>query len=302
MSFFNQVLAEQGDLDTLTAARQPPSPEICPWNDNYGNAWVLKKYAGYPTEKPLQALLPHGMYMDDGEVFVGERQSGYTTALSWPPYRDAAYEDAGFKVVPCAAPYLYAQAITPIPTQRPEPAGTLFFPVHSTRFVQRDADFAQLADELASLPPNLHPIAICAHWFDYADGKYAPFVARGFRLVSCGHLSDRMFLRRLRVLFSCHTYAGSNHPGTNLLYAVSSGLPYFILGDSPKLAALDPRLKYLEEEYPRWEARLSQLRDAFAEPRPDITPDQTEMVDFYVRRSAFLSPADLRKLLNSLGP
>lgn len=228
---FDTAWAEQDDLAALLQPRQSASQEIYWPNNNYGAARVLKEYAGYPLDKPLFAIVPHGVYLlVDRAAPPLEAQAPLPAILSFPQYVDEAYRRSTSKlVIPSAAPFLYALARLGNPGQRSDASGTIFFPMHSTARVRIEAPLDEVAEKLTLLPAEYQPVTVCTHWYDYSIGLHEPFARRGMRIVSAGHLHDDDFMYRLAHLMTAHRYVASNAVASNLFYAVAAGMPYWVM-------------------------------------------------------------------------
>lgn len=288
---FREVMEEQKNLDRLCGPKNYRTPELYWPNDNYGHAMTLKLYAGYPHRKPLYALVPHGLYLTDN-VFADEvERVGYRMVLNFPPYRDPLFDRfPDVEVVPCAAPYVYTCELLDW-SGVPEPKGTIAFPVHSTAMVDVDTDWDTLAGDLSLLPKPFWPVTVCIHWQDYSLGRHIPFLRRGLKVVSAGHLSDPDFLMRLAYLIRRHRFACSNDVSTPGFYAAFSGLPFFLVGE--RVTSLPKSEEFRRTLNDASVARIDSLRELFSERRTDLTAQQTDMARYMVRVDAMKSPEAL---------
>lgn len=286
------TLADQEDLDALCAPKGDPMAEAYWPNSNYGHAYVLKAYAGYPPRSPVQAVIPHGVDYEDGFIFDGEATAPVPAVLSWPELKDDAYRATGKHVIPSAAPFLYAMKVVGA-SPAPDRAGTLFAPYHSTAAVDVDTDWERLADLVAALDERFRPVTVLIHWQDHARGRHQAFLDRGLRVVSAGYLSDPMFLGRLIHLTCQHKYAASNEVSSNLMYSVSLGIPYFLAGERVDhvLAADAPREMGLS---PKTRERMEAVRALFSEPVDEVTEEQKACADLYLGASRFKTPGALK--------
>ena len=139
-------------------------------NSNYGNARTLKTYAGYPLNKPVQAVIPHGVFYE-GEayderfaIFPGEAKAPVPCVLNYPAHRDKPWSE--FKeVVPMAAPFVYALQVYP---HNPVRRGSIIMPQHSTTLYDQEFDwplFARLCND--QIP---RPRTYLAYWEDLQRG------------------------------------------------------------------------------------------------------------------------------------
>jgi len=295
---------DQRNLAALCTARRSKHAELYEPNGNYGFADVLKSYARYPADQPVWGVIPHGVYLDDEHLFAGEAQTPLRAVFSFPGYRDAVWEARSNKtVIPSAAPFLYALELLrqkgwTLPEKR---EGTIVFPLHSSAVVDTDTDWARLAEELVSLPEEYQPVTTCVHWQDLARGREREFAGRGLRMVSAGHYSDPEFMFRLIHLMADHRFAASNEVASNLFYAVSMGLPYFLVGGAPAMvpvAGHEDVTRRLSIGSPRAEARIASIRPMFERgpvaPAAAPSAEQAELAAFYLGAERLKGPEELR--------
>lgn len=203
-------------------------------NDYYGQATVLKRYAGLPPDKPFTFVLEHGLRFDRGMGPI-DRDALLETVGSPSARRAEILRTLTTKtVVPIGFGYLYAQDLV-ARELGPDPAphdrrGTLAFPAHSTHYIRARFDHESYAAELVGLPDDFQPVAICGYWKDILDGSLEPYARRGMPLVTCGHMFDHDFLLRLHDLCRRFRHATGNRIGTSLFAAVASGCRFFYSG------------------------------------------------------------------------
>ena len=298
-----KALSDQQNLRWLIMPKKPRYPEFYWPNANYGFSSVLKQYAGYPANRPIMAVIPHGVYLNDSRLFAGELEVPLRAVLSFPEYRDALWQSTSDKtVVPSAAPFLYALRIMresgwTMPAER---RGTIVAPQHSTAAVDTDTRWGKLADELVALPDRFQPVTLCLHWQDLERKRDQEFTRRGIRVVCAGHLGDQEFLFRLIHLMSQHRYAASNNVGSHLFYALALGLPYFLLGRRPT-THITRGYEHLRHEFGTGDGagseRAQALRATFQVPLSDVpdapTAEQRALAEYYLRADRLKSSEDL---------
>lgn len=283
-----QAILDQQDVPALCATRPTTTSEAYWPNDNYGFASVVKAYAGYPGERSLPALIPHGVYLDEDALHDSEANAPYPAVLSYPKYRDRPFKRYSSKlVIPSASPFLYALKLVGS-LEPPERSGTIYFPSHSTAAYPTKLDWQGLARSLDDIPNEFKPLTVCVHWHDLQLGRAVPFLERGYRVVSAGHLADPEFLFRLIHLMSVHRHAASNDVGSNLMYAVSMGLPYFLHGKAPQRS-------FKKGKQPETSAirRKREIAKLFSKPRHELTAEQQECAAYHLRAEVMRSPDDL---------
>ena len=229
---FEQAMRDQDDLDALCSWSPDESTvELFSFNDSYGFARILKEYSGYPLDRPIEAIIPHGVYLNTHAMEKPERDSELPAVLNYPAFRAQVWEQETDRiVVPSASPFLYALSMfrDRFP-ERPDAQGTIFYPAHTIQSQRTNARWYKVADELMALDECFQPITVCMHHIDYTKGLHKPFVQRKMRVVSAGNAADPEFIYRWLHLVSSHKYAASNDLGSAVIYAAEFGLPVHLL-------------------------------------------------------------------------
>lgn len=231
---FEQAVRDQADLRALIESTTDDLlGEPFKFNDSYGFASILKTYAGYPADRPVHAVIPHGVYLDAGLMLEVERDSGLPAVLNYPAFRAEAWRGrADVSVIPSASPFLYALALFRERfSPRADAQGTLFFAAHTVQTLRTNTDWRSVVDELRRLDERFLPVTVCAHPVDYLKGLYDPLEREGFEIVSAGNTFDPEFMFRWLHLLSRHTYAASNDVGGAVLYARRAGAGVFLLDE-----------------------------------------------------------------------
>lgn len=231
MLTFEQAWADQSDLAALCAHRPAAGCLESFWcNLHYGAAHILKAYSGWPMERPLPCVIPHGVYTNDAYLHPAEPAAPLPAIFAFPEYLARLWAKHSRKlIIPGASPLLYAKALLEY-APRADAAGSIFFPVHSTTYAGVRVDGEALAAALLRLDRSLHPVTICLHWSDLNQPPHEAFQRAGFRCVSAGHINDPEFLFRWLHLLSSHKFAGSNGHGSSMFYALALGTPWFFTG------------------------------------------------------------------------
>lgn len=193
--------------------------ELFVGNAFYGHGQVLRGWSGW--ERPLPAIVPHGIGFTPDAFWRGETRARLSSILCFPPYLRSAYEKVTRKlVVPSAAPFCYVLEQIEDRTDR---HGTIFFPTHSTHRLTATENWADLAGCLVDLIEPVSPVTVCVYWRDIQLGHHMPFVDAGLDVVCAGHIYDEHFLFRLAALLRRHEYAATTGLGSHVVYAAAAG-------------------------------------------------------------------------------
>jgi hypothetical protein len=291
----------QDDPAALCVDRPLRTREIFKQNDFYGQAAVLKRYAGLPQAYRLKGVLEHGIVLDD-LMCAEERDARLATIFSCSARRAALHERHTRKrTVPIGFGYLYAirlaEARLPANSDS-ERKGTLAFPCHSTRTIQAAFDHVDYARRLAALPSELQPVVVCMYWKNYLDGDWRAYAEQGLSIASAGHIYDDQFLLRFYDLARRFRYACTNKIGTHLFQTVASGCRFFFLPSSDiEWDVPANRLASIGRINPGYAETEAEAQRLFAVPADEITPAQREFAERFLGAGDVKSPTELRQLL-----
>ena len=289
-----QLLSEARDIDRVCRSRDLSTSEVFEPNAYYGNDIVLKRYAGLPADSSLKVVVPHGIVFDRTYVWDAERRAPLPAVLAYGGHRAVAYSRHTRKlIVRSAVPFAYLA--TMLGEEAKPRSGTLFFPSHSTHRITAQSDFAGMAERLAGMDARHQPVTVCIYWRDHELGRHLPFIERGLRVVSAGHIYDPAFLFRLYYLCQEHRYAASNHIGSSLLYSVLAGCSFFLVpGFGVTYAGA---AAHLASDL----SHVSDMRDvltgAFAVPHDATSASQSDLVADVGGLNHLMSPHTLREVM-----
>ena len=301
MITLDQVLHEQKNLASLCTPRTEHCHELYRPNDNYGLAYILKSYAGYPIDKPIMATIPHGIYFRDKVLPNSEINAPLPAVLSYPGYITQLWKKFAKKkaVIPIASPVLYALKMFQSEVPEEERQGTLFMPKHSTAAVDVIFDKEAVIRELEDLPDEFKPVTVCVHWNDVINGQDRYFKSMGFEVVCAGHMSDFNYLFRWLHLLSRHKLAAHCGLGSALFYSVSAGVPFLLTRQdaTTKQNGRAAHIKMFNKDGPHYSgkamARMDKLRGLFSTPSSIISQPQEGIVNLYTQKDMVKSPEAL---------
>ncbi len=293
MYSFEDTMIDQAQLSQLCADRELITNEICIWNAFYGIDHVIKLYAGIENASPLKVIVPHGIVFSD-KVNVYEKYNRVPAILNFSKHRKLPYQKNTIKrIYDGNAPFSYVCNLLKNQPQ-PERRGTIFFLSHSSHYAIVKADIENIVQKLNFLDDRFKPVTICIYWKDYELGYHIPFKKNGYTIVSAGHMYDKHFLFRLYHLCSLHKYAASNSIGSNLFYSIEAGCSffYFDAGEVKYDFLLETDKGFSSINY------TDKLKTMFVVPQQSITPEQKKCAEDYLGLDHFLSPQELRSILN----
>jgi len=294
----HKYLFDQNDPAKICVDRPQRTSEIHTPNDFYGNASVLKRYAGFPGWYSLKAVLEHGVTVRDNMWDVDRNAILPVNFANSETRAELQTEVSGKLSIPVGFAFLYAkQLLQQMHPQAPDRRGTVVFPSHSTHFIKSKSDHSRMADFLRNLPEKYHPVSICTYWKNYLEGDHLEYQKQGFQILSAGHMFDADFQLRLYDICRRHKYAASNVFGSHLPISISSGCRYFFVkadseNDVPDeyQGALDCGTKGLKHA-------TQTAYSLFSGAGEETTPEQQEFASNMIGENCLKTPAELRRLI-----
>jgi hypothetical protein len=289
--------------DLLDLCRDLPHPTDGPFPQNsfYGIANIIRRYARLSSSFPIAAVIPHSVMLDPSFVWGTEIDARVPAVLSFPEYRDEVYRAVTSKrVIPSASPYIYlVRMLESIPETKRE--GTIFFPAHSTHHVTTSMRPEKTAANLSDVDGRFRPVTVCMYWRDIQLGRHTPYLDRGLRVVSAGHIFDDRFLYRLHWLCSQHTYSSGDTLGSHTFFSVESGCTHISLFDEePNSISRRTRETFGERVATGVGTDIiAEAIGVFMSRDPDLG-EQRRWVDYFLGRRRALPPGELGDLLRRL--
>lgn len=267
---------------------------------NYGFNKIIKKYSGFPWYLPLPAHMEHG-WTSYSKALRTDLQTNKPLMLVFNRHRYNLWrKESDIPVAIMGAPYVHFKNLYKV-EKSPLAKGTIAFPGHSTFDVDCQYKINEYCQALKELPKSFQPVTVCLYYLDYITPKADIYRQAGFKVVTAGpNISDSLkFPSNLYRLLRQHKYATSNSVGTNAFIAVDFGMPFFVLGDKPKLnSQSDMNVKDQSRIGPS--ALSEQARELFSTgPVKVISKEQKAFAARQVGVQDCLSSAELGRLLRS---
>lgn len=287
-------------LTDLAGARRLVTGELHPPNDFYGQATVLKRYAGQPGSVSLPLVFEHGVMLGDG-VWAADVGAGLPTILCPSPRRSALIEvrSPAITATPVGPPIAYAGPpgealdVGTAPADGP----LLAFPAHSTHHIDVRYDVDAFVAGVRELRGKAWPeVVVCVYWRDVQRGTHRRYEAAGLRCVSAGHMFDSSFLDRLKHLLASASAVVTNEVGTHVLYAAALGRPVGILAAEVDYAA--PADVLARDQAVGGAENIAAVARAFAGPPPaSLSEEQRRLVTEICGTEYVRAPAEAAALL-----
>jgi len=217
--------------DMLEALRRFDTPKIPPVWTWYGLGPMLADWIGLPPKFLSAVHFQHAPFLDDRLVPSEKRPK--PTLVTREQYRQelAALGIPAIHLGTLHVHYRHRQGLTP----KPDRAGALFSPVHSTHHIDAVLDHEGMARALSDLPAPYQPAKVLLYWKDMLLGSWKPYLDQGLEVFCAGHMFDPGFVPRLYEILSGSSVVLANYPQTTMMLAVEMGIPAVLFGDEPEL-------------------------------------------------------------------
>jgi hypothetical protein len=290
--------------DELEAACRPGAADGAPWaywtSEHYSFGKCLRAYTGFPRWLPLFVYADHGVGLNSN-LYPHELANTARVHLTTLRQKAERYAgQAGRRVVHVPHPWIHYRRAVGI-ERHESPRGTLaFFTHHVPGLKWENHDTERYFELLRSLPPQFHPLVICLHMHDVNAGMHRDLRRQGFPLVTAGHTSSPRFVDRFYGIVRGFAYGTSQIWGSQTAYCVEMGIPYFFLGERPRLVNLD------HKDWPPGEVRLddevfrtltARSEALFGEPVAAVTGEQRDFAAKALGLDSTITPQALAGIL-----
>jgi len=274
------------NINELAADRQLVTPEICPQNDYYGHATVLKKFIGWRNDVPLPFAIEHGAFAGDF-VWSVDLNSPVPAIMCSPKRRIAVLKSRTDKIVESIGPVIqYATSMLSDDQIRSEKLrlgkNLLVFPAHSTHHITANYDIEAFLKEIKIVAENFDTVRICLYWKDVLGGVNKYYEQAGIECVSAGHIFDADFLPRLKSLLTIADMTMSNCDGSYIGFSIMMGKPHYLWKQPVELSAKsDEIIKRDSSDYDKKDELTNQLDNIFSVFMESISAEQQRFADDY---------------------
>lgn len=201
----------------------------------YSFGKCLRFWTKYPYALPLFVYSDHGVGLHS-HLFQHELENPAKIHFTWHPMKEQRHKLlADKKVIQIIHPWISYRRLRGI-TRSAKREGTLVFFMHGTTAVKWEGhDSEGYFEKLRALPNKFQPVVLCLHMHDIQAGLHKKLRRYGFPMVTAGNTLSIDFVDHFYDLVKNYSYATSQIWGSQVAYCVELGVPYFFLGEKPKL-------------------------------------------------------------------
>lgn len=208
----------QTNIEELSNDIELHTDELHIWNDFYGQASILKKKI-FINKKSLYFTIEHGVSIDD-IIWHVDKNSILKSSIVFSDFRKEVYKNQTNKYVFNIGSIINYVDLKDSYTKD----GSIYFLTHSTHHIDVDLNLKRIIVELNSLPSHLKPEYICVYWKDIQRNKHKIFIDNGFKVLTAGHMYDKLFLYRLKEILLNFKYLITSEMGSHVFHAFNCGL------------------------------------------------------------------------------
>ncbi len=276
------------------------TPSLDIFNDFYGNAHQLKRFAGLRENYRIPYHVEHGVFLDRSS-YHDELHGPYKRILVASVHREEVLrEEYNRSAYPIGPIIVYAKSFLSkgeTDLIRKKSGKTLTaIPVHSTKTVDYSYDVDGYCKDLKKIAKanDFKTVRICLFYEDIQKNLHKKYEKYGFEIVSAGHMFDPLFLPRFRSIIEISDVTCSNAIGTHVVYSVSLGIPHYL-----KKQSLDYEDNGGEISQDVWEAYYgeTELAKAFEKYSEKISNRQLKLLGYYAGLDKIKTKSQLRQLL-----
>ena len=249
----------------------------------YSLGKCLRYWTKYPRVLPLNVYADHaaGLW---SQLFPVELDSSANVHFTWHPMKEQRYKNlANKKVIRIMHPWVSYRRLRGI-TRSKIPSGTLVLYMHNTNSVKWEGhDTEEYFEKLRELPDKFQPVVLCLHSNDIKTGLHKELRCHGFPIVTAGNTASANFVDCFYELIKNYAYGTSQAWGSAVAYCVELGVPYFFMGETPKIINISNKNlphgavpEYYDKYHEEYDKKAKEL---FRVPVDTVTDEQRAFVE-----------------------
>ncbi len=260
-------------------------------NTFYGNHVAINNFLGKRESDNIPGIIEHGLYL--GEYFLEEDDliNSYRRYYTFGDYRKQILISNGIqeKNIISVGPY-----ILHVPSDEKEIARIrnefgkilLYFPSHSTENVDIVNNRNDILEHIGQikLDNRFDSVFVCMYYKDILSRKYKQYLELGWKVVTAGHMLDKKFLSRLKILIESSSMTVSDKVGTHLGYCLALNKPHYLIPATYCVVYKNFEEKKVKKFVARDESSKKEeelFHHLFGTYSETITPEQFEIVHKY---------------------
>lgn len=263
--------------------------------ETYGFNEIIRQYCDYPEYLPLPVNIYHGWYIHPPRA--SDLASPRSLTLTFNKRQANEWRMCSNKPVAVfGAPFVHYRRMMNICKSK-NAEGTIVYPGHDATSNNFEFDQEKFCSALADLGAQYHPVTVSVHEMDIANGKDKMYREFGFRTFNPGPRKSIEFCKNFYAELSKYRYSCGNHFGSNILYSVEMGIPFFFLGELGRGVLRSSNQPVVYQRTPEQLALLDHVRTLFSEPVDEVSPEQRRLIEEECGIEDCLQPNELKTLL-----
>ncbi len=297
---YNEDIFElAGDINTPNT-----TPEWHKANDFYGNAHILKQYAGLPADYPLKAVIEHGPTFP-GEQWEHDLQAPFPMLCTFNTgAAQYIYNTTGKLPIVTGPMIAYAQPYLPENEtknlKKKLGKNLLVYPFHATHHSYNELHHENILSQIKKEEKNYDSVTINIYWADVTKDIVNIYSSHGYHCTTCGHIYDNLFLNRQKTLLDLSDGVIVFGFMTSIYFAAYSGKKIKVCDKAATIHRdeVDEQtfLKNQEKVGEKREKYFSTVKKLFQKMTPPIGA-QEEILSYVCESSQVKTPEEIRSIL-----
>lgn len=291
------------DIHKLSEPLSSYSDQYYYVNSRYAIGHHLSTYAKW--NKPINAVIEHGIYYDDDVKEMEIYKNKFPAILTYGPVRHQflnslkGHNKAIFKLGPhidYVDSLLSEEKLKALKSE----LGTvlLAIPTHSIESHRLDFDYEGWIGEIKKRGQDFDTVVVNVYFQDVLFGRHQPYLDAGFKVVTSGHRSDINFLPRLKSIIELSDMTMSNRYSTPIGYCIHLNKPHYVYRQYMEFKiteeALDGHANTKIDKFEKYS-------DLFADYSTEITPEQMEVYNnVWGGKASLKTPEELYSIFEKL--
>ncbi|MGB1218146.1 MAG: hypothetical protein ACPG4W_00060 [Flavobacteriales bacterium] len=289
------------DVDSLSQNLPSYSDEYYYVNSRFAIAQNLRQFSKW--NKPINAIIEHGIYYDDYIIDFEVYKNRFPAILTFGPIRYNFFKTLGnvnksiHKIGPHIAYVDSLLSVDKLEELKSELGSVLLvFPLHSIESHSTKFDYTSWIKEISKVGKDYDTVVVSIYYQDIVINNHLPYLKAGFKVVTAGHRSDLNFLPRVKSIISLSDMTMANDIGTSLGYCLHLKKPHYIYWQEMDFVVTENALK----EHTDTKNIKPHYVTAFDQVRTTITPEQWEIYDqVWGGEASLKTPEELYNLFES---
>ena len=263
--------------------------------ETYGFNDILRQYTGYPQGFPISSNIYHGWYIHPPRQ--ADLEGPWSAVLVFNRRQQKDWSRVSAKPAHVVgAPFVHYRRMMNIQKLK-SARGTIVYPGHDATSIDAVFDQLKLCEQLSALEDEFKPITVSCTEMDMKNGRDKLYREYGFEIFQPGERRSISYVKNVYEGLAKHKYSCGNHIGTNILFSVEMGIPFFLIGELVYGINRVSGERVVYERTKEQSDLIEYLIDLFSFPVEEVTEEQNKIILEECGLNDCLSPSQLKRSL-----